>query len=58
MPETVNYSSILKREGLKSTKHRNSILEVLENSEQPITAECIFSRTEGKEKPNQFVLCV
>lgn len=42
MCETGDYSSILKREGLKNTKHRNSILEVIENSDQPVSAEQIF----------------
>lgn len=42
MRETGNYSNLLKREGLKNTKHRNSILEVIENIDQPITAEQIF----------------
>ncbi len=42
MHETGSYSNILKREGLKNTKHRNAILEVIENSNQPINAEQIF----------------
>ena len=50
MQETGNYSNILKREGLKNTKHRNAILEVIENSIQPISAEQIF--LELKEKKN------
>jgi Fur family ferric uptake transcriptional regulator len=52
MHETGSYSSILKREGLKSTKHRNAVLEVLENSDQPISAEQIF--IELKEKKNSI----
>jgi Fur family ferric uptake transcriptional regulator len=42
MNETGKYSNILKREGLKNTKHRNAILEVIESSEQPQSAEDIF----------------
>jgi len=47
-----NYSNILKHEGLKNTKHRNVILEVIENSEQPISAEQIFLKL--KEKKNSI----
>lgn len=42
MDNSVNYSEILKLKGLKNTKHRNSILKVIEFSDQPITAEQIF----------------
>jgi Fur family ferric uptake transcriptional regulator len=48
MPEVRNYSGLLKREGLKSTKHRNSILAVMENSGQPITAEQVFLKLKEK----------
>lgn len=54
MHETGSYSNILKREGLKNTKHRNAILEVLENNDQPITAEHIF--LELKEKKTSINL--
>jgi len=33
---------ILKNEGLKNTKHRSSIINMIEKSEQPLTAEQIF----------------
>lgn len=49
MHETGSYGKILKREGLKNTKHRNAILEVIENSDQPITAEQIFLDLKGKK---------
>jgi len=39
-----DYKDILKREGLKNTKHRNSILQLVKNSDQPVTAEDIFLR--------------
>lgn len=49
MHETGSYSNILKREGLKNTKHRNAILEVIENSNQPINAEQIFFELKGND---------
>lgn len=42
MQDNDKYSAALKRVGLKNTKHRNSILEVLESYESPVTAEEIF----------------
>ena len=39
LEQNTNYTEILKREGMKSTRHRNSILLFLEQSEQPTTAE-------------------
>jgi Fur family ferric uptake transcriptional regulator len=42
------YEEILKREGLKNTKHRNSILEVIETNIQPMTAEEIFLQLKDK----------
>lgn len=51
MNETGKYSDILKREGLKNTKHRNAILEVIENSEQPLSAEGIFLELKEKNNP-------
>ncbi|MFZ3130916.1 MAG: Fur family transcriptional regulator [Desulfosporosinus sp.] len=42
MEENTNYTEILKREGMKSTRHRNAILLLLEQSEQPITAEELY----------------
>lgn len=42
MNKTGGYSDILKREGLKSTKHRIAILEVLESCDQPLSTEQIF----------------
>ncbi|MCX7709106.1 MAG: transcriptional repressor [Clostridia bacterium] len=44
MLENKEYKEVLKREGLKNTKHRTSILEVMEHSEVPLTAEEIFIR--------------
>jgi Fur family ferric uptake transcriptional regulator len=42
MDQAGNYGNVLRREGLKNTKHRNSILEAIENSDQPIAAEQIY----------------
>lgn len=35
-------SNILKTEGLKSTKHRRAIIDIIEKSEQPISSEQIY----------------
>lgn len=37
-----NYTDVFKREGMKSTKHRNAILSLLERAEQPVTAEELY----------------
>ena len=37
-----DFITALKKKGLKVTKHRNSLLEVLEIENQPLTAEDIF----------------
>lgn len=42
MEKNNNYTEILKREGVKSTKHRNAILLLLEKSEYPLTAEELY----------------
>ncbi|MDD4802466.1 MAG: Fur family transcriptional regulator [Syntrophomonas sp.] len=42
MPSDDTYKSILKSNGLKNTKRRNSILEVLTQIAQPITADQVF----------------
>ncbi|MCR4435229.1 MAG: Fur family transcriptional regulator [Clostridiales bacterium] len=39
---TKDYKDLLKKENLRNTKHRNSILEVIEGNGQPITAEAVF----------------
>jgi len=40
--ENLKYKEVLNREGIKSTRHRNAILELLEESEAPLTAEQLF----------------
>ena len=42
MEENTKYTEILKREGMKSTRHRNAILLLLEQAEHPRTAEEIY----------------
>lgn len=42
LEENLKYKDVLKREGVKSTRHRNAILELLEQSESPLTAEQLF----------------
>ncbi|MDD3365230.1 MAG: Fur family transcriptional regulator [Syntrophomonas sp.] len=42
MRKIVSYKDLLKSNGLKNTKRRNSILEVLAMSAQPITVDQVF----------------
>lgn len=42
MEENTKYKELLKKEGIKSTKHRNAILELLEQSDSPKTVEQLF----------------
>lgn len=42
LEENSKYKELLNREGIKSTRHRNAILELLEESEFPQTAEQLF----------------
>ncbi len=42
MPDNNDYKEVLTREGIKSTKHRKAILEILEMAETPLTVEEIF----------------
>jgi len=42
LDENSNYKELLNREGIKSTRHRNAILQLLEESESPLTAEQLF----------------
>lgn len=37
-----DYKELLKKENLKSTKHRNSILDVIEKTGQPVPVESIY----------------
>src|SRR5680860_1321831 len=42
LEENTNYMEILKREGMKNTRHRKAILLLLEQSEHPKTAEELY----------------
>lgn len=42
MDRAKDYKELLKKEKLKSTKHRNSILDVIVKAEQPVTVETIY----------------
>lgn len=42
METKTNFNTILKTKGLKVTKHRSSILEVIESNDYPITADDIY----------------
>lgn len=42
------YKEVLAREGVKNTRNRNAILEILEKSEVPLTAEEIYLLLKGK----------
>ena len=42
MDKVKDYKELLKKEKLKSTKHRNSILDVIVKAEQPVTVETIY----------------
>lgn len=42
MTENIDFSEAIKRCGLKSTKSRSSILDILDHSDQPRSAEQVF----------------
>lgn len=42
MDENIDYKEILKREGMKNTRHRNAILLLLEQSDHPVSAEELY----------------
>jgi len=48
MEDEKNYSEMLRKRKLKSTRHRTSIIAELEESQVPMTAEDIFIRLRGK----------
>lgn len=49
MDDARNYKELLKKENLKSTKHRNAILDVIEKAGQPVTAETIYLKLKERE---------
>ncbi len=38
----IDFGNALKEKGLKNTKHRTAMLDILERSSQPVAAEQIF----------------
>lgn len=44
MNDTTNFDNILKSKGLKVTKHRTSVLKIILQSTQPISAEEIYRK--------------
>ncbi|RDU23505.1 Fur family transcriptional regulator [Anaerosacchariphilus polymeriproducens] len=44
-----DYEKSLRENGLKSTKNRKAIIDVLVKNEQPMTAEEIYNRIKGKK---------
>lgn len=49
MQEKNNFKELLAREGVKSTKHRSAVLEILEAAEQPLTAEDVFLKLKDQQ---------
>ena len=44
MDNDTNFNDILKSKGLKVTKHRTSVLKIISESKQPLSAEEIYSK--------------
>jgi len=44
-----NFEENLKKSGLKNTKHRNAVLNILQKSNQPIAAEQVYLQLKQKE---------
>lgn len=42
------YSSVLKKENLRNTSHRQSVLEALEEANEPVSAETLYLRLKDK----------
>ena len=42
MDNEINFNDILKSKGLKITKHRTSVLDIISNSNHPLSAEEIY----------------
>lgn len=48
MGDEKNYKELLKKENLKCTRHRSSILDVIDTAGQPVTVEEIFMKLKGR----------
>jgi Fe2+ or Zn2+ uptake regulation protein len=44
-----DYSGAIRKSGLKRTKSRSAILEVLEHSPQPLSAEAVYAELKNKD---------
>ena len=53
MNNDINFSDLLKSNGLKVTKHRTSVLRIIVESKQPISAEEIYLKL--KENSSEFI---
>lgn len=42
MHEKFQFKEVFNREGLKSTRHRNAVLSILQKSQEPIAAEAVY----------------
>lgn len=51
MTKYEKYAAYLARCGLKNTKHRTAILDILEQSDQPLTAEQVFIELKKRGVP-------
>lgn len=48
MGENKNYGKVLKKENLRNTNHRISVLGIIESSEEPISAENLYIELKSK----------
>ncbi len=51
MTKNTEFGDDLKRSGLKNTKQRTAILEILEQNDQPMAAEQVFLELKNKDMP-------
>lgn len=51
MTKNTEFGDNLKRSGLKNTKQRTAILEILEQNDQPMAAEQVFLELKNKDMP-------
>ena len=49
MQKKTDHEDVLRRSGLKSTRHRTAILDILEQSDQPMAAERVYQEL-GEQK--------
>lgn len=54
MMKEMNFRDELVRKGLRNTRHRTAVLNILEQSDQPLTAEQIFLEMKEREIPGNL----